>query len=214
MQAAVGELAVRDAVLGSVVTRFGPPPLWGREPGFGALLRIILEQQVSLASARATYDRLYLAIGEPIPGALLALDDAQLKAIGFSRQKTRYARALSERIAAGQLDLDALGALDDEAVRAKLIELPGIGPWTAEIYLLMSLRRPDAWPAGDLALVKAIRTLYGLPAMPGQEEVIAMAERWRPWRAVAARVLWHFYLSGGAGAGGGEAASFAPGAEG
>ena len=131
------------------------------------------------------------------PERFLELDDATLKTAGFSRQKTRYGRVLAGAILSGSLDLDALDALDDEAVRAALTKVVGIGRWTADIYLLMALCRPDAWPAGDLALATAARHALGLAATPGTAELEAIGEAWRPWRAVAARGCWHFYLSGG-----------------
>jgi DNA-3-methyladenine glycosylase II len=195
---ALAALTGRDPRLARIVADYGPPPLWAREPGFPTLLRIILEQQVSLASAQAAFDRL-MAIASPLtPERFLALDDVTLKATGFSRQKTRYGRELAGAILSGSLDLEALDVLDDQAVRAALIKVVGIGRWTADIYLLMALCRPDAWPAGDLALATAARHALGLAATPGTAELEAIGEAWRPWRAVAARVLWHFYLNGGA----------------
>ena len=195
---ALADLTARDDRLARIVADYGPPPLWAREPGFPTLLHIILEQQVSLASAKAAFDRL-LAIASPLtPERFLELDDVTLKAVGFSRQKTRYGRELAAAIRSGGLDLDALDLLNDEAVRAELTKVVGIGRWTSDIYLLMALGRPDAWPAGDLALATAARHALGLASTPGTAELAAIGEAWRPWRAVAARVLWHFYLSGGA----------------
>jgi DNA-3-methyladenine glycosylase II len=197
LHTALADLTGRDSRLARIVAEFGPPPLWAREPGFPTLLRIILEQQVSLASAKAAFDRL-LAIASPLtPERFLELDDATLKAAGFSRQKTRYGRELAAAVLAGSLDLAGLHALDDDAVAAALTSVVGIGRWTADIYLLMALCRPDAWPAGDLALAVAARHAFGLAATPNAAELAAIGEAWRPWRAVAARVLWHFYLSGG-----------------
>jgi DNA-3-methyladenine glycosylase II len=194
--AAAQKLAERDPALAGVLARFGPPPLWAREPGFPTLVLLILEQQVSLASARAAYDRLVAMIGDPpTPSALLALTDAELLAVGFSRQKTRYARALAAAVASGSLELDRLPGLDDDGVDAALTALPGIGPWTATIYRLMVLRRPDAWPIHDIALAQAYAELHGLVVRPRADEMTALAEGWRPWRAVAARILWHAYLS-------------------
>jgi DNA-3-methyladenine glycosylase II len=194
---ALADLTARDPRLARIVADYGPPPLWAREPGFPTLLRIILEQQVSLASAKAAFDRL-LVIASPLtPERFLELDDATLKTAGFSRQKTRYGRALAAAILSRELDLEALDALDDHAVQAELTKVVGIGRWTADIYLLMALRRPDTWPAGDLALATAARYAFGLAATPGTAELEAIGEAWHPWRAVAARILWHFYLSGG-----------------
>jgi DNA-3-methyladenine glycosylase II len=189
-------LAQRDADLAAVLVRLGPPPLWTREPGFPSLLRIILEQQVSLASARATFERLS-ALATPLtPASFLALDEETLRAAGFSRQKSRYGRELAQAILTGQLDLDALGDLPDEEVRAALIAIPGIGPWTAEIYLLMALHRADAWPASDLGVIVGLQQVKGLPHRPSREEADRLAEPWRPWRSVATRLLWYNYLSG------------------
>lgn len=192
---AVAELSRRDPDLGAVVARYGPPPLWAREPGFPTLVLLILEQQVSLASARAAYNRLEAATGTVTPANFLALDDGELRTAGFSRQKAGYARALAEAMLGGAFDPDSLPDLDDDGVRRALTALKGIGPWTAEIYLLMVLRRPDAWPAGDLALATAAQQVKGLAARPSPAELVELAEAWRPWRAAAARILWHHYLS-------------------
>ncbi|MCX6028477.1 MAG: DNA-3-methyladenine glycosylase 2 family protein [Chloroflexi bacterium] len=195
---ALATLTARDPLLARLLAALGPPPLWAREPGFPTLLHIILEQQVSLASARAAFDKLS-AIAAPLtPERFLALDDATLKAVGFSRQKTGYGRNLAQAILAGSLDLARVAAADDDAARAELMQVKGIGRWSADIYLLMALRRPDVWPSGDLALAVAAQRALGLPALPKPDELDAIAAAWRPWRAVAARLLWHYYLSRGA----------------
>ena len=188
-------LAARDPGLAAILDRYGPPPLWAREPGFATLVHLILEQQVSLASARAAFDRLGDAIGPPEPGPFLRLDDAQLLGIGFSRQKARYARALATAVESGELDLDALATADDAEVDRRLTALPGIGPWTATIYRLMVLLRPDAWPEHDIALAQAVAETRELAVRPDPAQLIAIAESWRPLRAAAARLLWHHYLS-------------------
>jgi DNA-3-methyladenine glycosylase II len=188
-------LAGVDAALGASVERYGPPPLWARDPSFATLVHLILEQQVSLASAQAAFDRLRLAVDPLAPAAFLELDDAQLLAIGFSRQKARYGRALAAALAAGSLDLDRLEEVDDDEVDRRLTALPGIGPWTATIYRLMVLLRPDAWPVHDIALAQALAEVHGLERRPAPEAMLDLAEGWRPWRAVAARLLWHHYLS-------------------
>jgi DNA-3-methyladenine glycosylase II len=193
--AAVEILEARDPALGEVVARHGPPPLWAREPGFATLVHLVLEQQVSLASAQAAFDRLRAAVDPLAPAGFMRLDDAQLLAIGFSRQKARYGRALAAALLDGSLDLAAMPALDDDAVDAALTSVPGIGPWTATIYRLMVLRRPDAWPVHDIALAQAIAEVRGLGRRPAAAEMHDLAEGWRPWRAVAARILWHHYLS-------------------
>ncbi|MCK6625778.1 MAG: DNA-3-methyladenine glycosylase 2 family protein [Anaerolineae bacterium] len=192
---AVEWLAARDSSLAHVVQRYGLPPLWPREPGFPTLIHIILEQQVSLASARAAFERLCAAVTPLTPQNFLSLDDAQLKTIGFSRQKTRYGRELASAVLEGRLDVDRLAEWDDEAVRIALKQIKGIGDWTVDVYLLLVLRRPDAFAPGDLALLLAVQQLKGLDHRPTPAELLALAESWRPYRAVAARLLWHFYLN-------------------
>ena len=192
---AVAELTARDPDLAAIVARYGPPPLWDREPGFPTLLHIVLEQQVSLASARAAFDRLR-AVAEPLtPSRFLELGDAQLLSIGFSRQKARYGRALAAAIGCGELDLEGLVDLADEGVHAALQAIPGIGPWSSTIYLLMVLGRPDVWPVGDIALSESVGAVKGLGYRPGGAEMVELGDAWRPWRSVAARLFWHDYLA-------------------
>ncbi len=188
-------LARRDPDLARVVRAHGPPPLWRRRTGFATLVHIILEQQVSLASARAAFDRAYVLAQPFTPATFLRLDDRQLRVAGFSRQKTQYCRNLARAVIDGDLDLARLARCDDEEARRRLIAIKGIGAWTADIYLIMALGRPDIWPLGDIALAQAARELKRLPARPSATEMCAIGESWRPWRAVAARVLWHHYLS-------------------
>jgi DNA-3-methyladenine glycosylase II len=189
-------LAERDPDLAQILADLGPPSMWAREQGFATLIHIILEQQVSLASARAAYERLLAAADPLTPERFLELDEYTLKEIGFSRQKTGYARGLARAIVEGRLGLSALGGMEDEAVQSALMQIKGIGPWTADIYLLMALRRPDIWPRGDLALAVAVQQVKGLEARPTEDELETIGAAWRPWRAVAARLLWHHYLSG------------------
>jgi DNA-3-methyladenine glycosylase II len=194
LAAAVEVLVARDADLAGIVARYGLPPLWDREPGFPTLIHLILEQQVSLASAQAAFDRLR-SVADPLtPARFLELADADLLAIGFSRQKARYGRALATAIESGALDLGWLSALDDDEVHRALQAIPGIGPWTSTIYLLMVLGRPDVWPVGDIALAAAVGEVKGLGHRPDALEVAGLGEAWRPWRSVAARLLWHDYL--------------------
>jgi DNA-3-methyladenine glycosylase II len=192
---AVRTLANADPALAASVDRFGPPPLWAREPSYATLVHLILEQQVSLASARAAFDRLEAALaGDIEPRAFLELSHAELRAIGFSRQKAGYARELAGALADG-FDLEGLAELADEEARSSLMRLRGIGRWTADIYLIMCLLRPDVWPHGDQALATAARELLELPARPTFEALEIRARSWRPHRATAARILWHHYLS-------------------
>lgn len=192
---AANRLAASDADLAYLLNTYGVPPLWARDPGFPTLVHIILEQQVSLASARAAFTRLQAAIAPVTPERFLPLSDAELKAIGFSRQKTLYVRLLAQALLDGALDLDALATQPDDEVRTTLKQLKGIGDWTADIYLLMALGRPDIWPPGDVALLVALQRLKKLPARPTRDEFVALGTAWQPYRAVAARMLWHFYLS-------------------
>jgi len=178
-----------------IVSTYGPPPFWVREEGFHTLIHLILEQQVSLASAKAAYDRLVAATSPLTPKSFLQLNDAKLRTIGFSRQKIEYGRHLAEAIRRGDLDLSALAKLADVEAKIQLMRIKGIGAWTAEGYLLMALRRPDIWPAGDLGIVVAVQQLRQLPHRPSAQELIKLSYAWKPWRAVATRILWHFYLS-------------------
>jgi len=187
-------LAKRDPDLARVLDRLGPPPLWDREPGFPTLVHIILEQQVSLASAKAAFEKLVARVHPLEPSPFLELQDSELKAIGFSGQKERYCRELAKAVLDGSLDLNGLGTMPDDDVRTELTKIVGIGRWTADIYLLMALDRPDVWPRGDLALHKAVQDLKSLETSPTPAEFEELGESWRPWRSVAARMLWNHYL--------------------
>jgi DNA-3-methyladenine glycosylase II len=170
-----------------------------RRPGFATLIQIICAQQVSKASADAILRRLD-GVARPLePGTFLALADEDLRRVGFSRQKTAYGRALAADIAAGRLDLAGLGRLDDEAAIAELVKLKGIGRWSAEVYVMFALGRPDVWPVGDLAVVTALARIKGLPERPSRAQALEIGEPWRPWRSAAARLLWHYYRTTPAG---------------
>jgi DNA-3-methyladenine glycosylase II len=181
--------------LALVLEKYGSPPLWVREPGFPTLVYIILEQQVSLASARALYQRLQEAVRPFTPARFLKLTEVEMRQLGFSRQKAHYTRLLADAIKRRQFDLQALHDLHDDHAREKLIALKGIGRWTADIYLLSALRRPDIWPVGDLALATAVQEVKRLRRRPSPEKLEKMSAPWKPWRAVAARLFWHAYLS-------------------
>lgn len=191
-------LSERDEGLAAILNDLGPPPLWFRKQGFPTLIQIMLEQQVSLASAKAAFDRLLLIASPLTPDRFMELDDATLKSVGFSRQKIAYVRHLAEAILEGHLRLNALGRMTDEDVKSELLKIKGIGNWTADIYLLRALRRADAWPSGDLALAIATERVKRLRLRPSQDELDAISVMWRPWRAVAARLLWHYYLNSSA----------------
>jgi len=196
---AVRSLASLDSDLAKIAADLGPPPLWERDQGFQTLIHIILEQQVSLSSAKAAFDRLLAAANPLTPERFLKLNDTELKAVGFSRQKTAYGRCLAQAVVRRDLDLPALNSMDDESVRSVLMKIKGIGRWTSDIYLLMALLRADVWPRGDLALALAVQQVKKLRQRPTEEELSEISNEWQPWRSVAARLLWHHYLSRRAG---------------
>jgi len=191
----VDALCAVDPDLARIAEQFGPPPLWGRAPGYATLVQIILEQQVSLASAKATFGRIRHAFGEVTSERMASLSPADIQTAGVTRQKASYCLGLAELVQSGALDLRSLGRADDQEIRRRLVDIRGIGTWTADIYLLMALRRPDIWPDGDLALATAAQQVKRLRRRPDDKRLRALAARWTPWRAVAARLLWHYYLS-------------------
>jgi DNA-3-methyladenine glycosylase II len=167
--------------------------MWARRPGFDTLIRILLEQQVSLVSARSVYRRLRSRIDPFGPARFIDCGEEYLRALGMTRQKAHYAVHIAEAVMSGSLK--TIGRQDDEAAYATLTAIKGVGPWTANIYLLMALRRPDIWPEGDLALASAVAQVRRLKQRPSKSELARMAERWRPYRSVAARMLWQYYLA-------------------
>ena len=192
---AARHLAGQDRDLGRLLAAHGPPPMWGRAPGFRTLLRIILEQQVSLASAEAIFRRLTRAIAPFTPERFAALGTDPLRSLGVTRQKAAYIVHAAEAVTTGSLDFGALARMDDAGVAAALTRLKGVGIWTANIYLLMALRRPDVWPSGDIALIRAVGTVKRLRRSPTTEQIARIAEAWRPYRSVAARMMWQHYLA-------------------
>lgn len=192
---AAKQLARRDKDLGSILEKLGPPPLWARRPGFPTLVKIILEQQVSLASAASVFARLKKNIVPFHPARMLELGEAHLKSLGLTRQKTAYCLHLAQSLTDKRLRLAQLSRMSDSEAKAVLLELKGIGPWSADIYLLMALGRPDIWPTNDLALAIAITELRRLTSRPTSNQLAEMAEAWRPNRSVAARMLWQYYLA-------------------
>jgi DNA-3-methyladenine glycosylase II len=191
---AARELAARDPTLAGIHATYGDPPLWRRATGFQTLVHIILEQQVSLKSAKAMLVRLESAIQPLTPERVIELGDTYLRGLGVTRQKSAYLLHLSDSIVNGDLRFTRLARLSDEEARLVLTRVKGIGSWSADVYLLMAMRRADIWPAGDLALAVAMKELKGLATRPGPEELERLAENWRPHRAVAARMLWQYYL--------------------
>ena len=188
-------LAKRDPDLHKIIAGLGNPPMWDRPGGFRTLVLLILEQQVSLASARAAFDKLTAVAGKLTPERALELTDTEFRGAGVSRQKTRYVRHLSKCILDKSLRIGRLPHLDDDSVREHLIKVKGIGMWTADVYLLMSLKRPDIWPVGDIALQAAAHEIKGLEVRPDADELTEIGKQWRPWRSVAASILWHHYLN-------------------
>lgn len=191
---AAEELAARDKTLAWILTTYGAPPMWARPTGFPTLVHIILEQQVSLKSAKAMLLRLQSAIDPFRPERFVELGETHLRSLGVTRQKSAYLLHLSESILNDELSLTRLSRMSDDSVRMKLTRIKGIGSWSADVYLLMAMRRADIWPAGDLALAVAAKDLLSLERKPAPEELETIAERWRPYRAVAARMLWQHYL--------------------
>jgi DNA-3-methyladenine glycosylase II len=190
---AAAALATRDPHLAAIHRIHGPPPMWARRPGFPTLLRIVLEQQVSLISARAMFGRLKSNI-EPFTAAgFIAVGEAPLRSLGVTRQKAHYCVQVAQAFTNG--DLEQIARMKDEDAHAALLRIKGVGPWTANIYLLMALRRPDIWPDGDIALASAYASLRKMNARPTFLELAKIAEAWRPYRSVAARMLWQYYLA-------------------
>ena len=188
-------LARLDNDLASILKSLGPPPLWARPPGFSTLVKIILEQQVSLASAASLFARLKKNTAPFRPARMIELGEAHLKSLGLTRQKTAYCLHLAESLHNKRLRLSQLSLMNDADVKAALMGIKGLGSWSADVYLLMVLRRPDVFPATDLALVTAATELKQLPARPNTDQFLKMAEAWRPYRSVAARMLWQYYLA-------------------
>jgi DNA-3-methyladenine glycosylase II len=195
LSTAAATLAQRDPLLASILQQHGPPPLWARKPGFDTLVHIILEQQVSLASAASMFARLKQKTVPFQPARITELGETHLKSLGLTRQKTAYCLDLSRALTEKSLKLSQLSRMSDEDVRTSLMQIKGIGRWSADIYLLMVLLRPDVWPANDLALAVAIKNLMQLKQRPSPVQLQAMAEAWRPFRSVAARMLWQYYLA-------------------
>src|SRR5271170_6182313 len=193
LDVALAALAKADPRFVSLIAKAGRPPLRRRSDGFAGLAAIVVSQQLSTASANAIWGRLAAAFDPLDPSAILRARPARLARLGLSGPKIRALKKIARAVDRGDLALATLGELAAEDAHAALTAVHGIGPWTADIYLLSCLGHADAWPAGDLALQEAARAAFALPARPTAKEMIALAEPWRPWRAVAARVLWTYY---------------------
>lgn len=188
------QLAGKDRELKSIISQHGHPPMWTRPASFQTLILTILEQQVSLASAYAAFEKLRQRIGFVTPGKILSLSDEELRACYFSRQKIIYARELANAIQGKKLRLQQLAAGTNEEIRVELKKIKGIGDWTVDVYLMHALQRTDLFPLGDIALVNSLKEVKGLHPQITKDEMLAIAEPWRPYRTIAAMILWHAYI--------------------
>ena len=189
------QLATVDPDLATIINAHGYPPFWSRPNTFETLVHIILEQQVSLASALSALNKLRERLIELTPDRLLLLTDDEMRACYISRQKTIYLRHLAQALVNGELNLAELEDMEDADIRAKLTALKGIGHWTTDVYLMFVLQHADVFPIGDLAAVNALKRVKNLPKETTKDEVIAIAAQWQPYRTIATMLLWHFYLS-------------------
>lgn len=193
LRAGLDAIASQEPAMARALALAGYPEPRIRERGYGTLLRTIVGQQVSVAAAASVWAKLETLLGETIaPEALLAAEFDALRACGLSRQKQGYARSLCELVVAGSLDLDDLSSDDEEAI-AQLVQIKGVGRWSAEIYLLFAEGRGDIWPAGDLAVQAGLHKILGLPERPSEKQARVLAEPWRPHRGAAAIFSWHCY---------------------
>lgn len=187
-------LSEKDETLKEIIDTYGLPPMWSRPAIFQSLILTILEQQVSLASAYSAYKKLKAKTGYVTPKKLLALSDAELKACYFSRQKIIYARELAKAIVSKKLNLKKLAFLSDDEIRTELKKIKGIGDWTVDVYLMHALQRTDLFPLGDIALVNSLKHVKQLHPKTTKDEMLVIAESWRPYRTIAAMILWHAYI--------------------
>src|SRR6201996_2405515 len=189
------QLASKDPDLQKIIDTHGYPPFWSRPNSFESLVHIILEQQVSLASALSALNKLRERVQEITPARVILLTDEEMRSCYVSRQKSSYIKFLAEAILSGELKLEEFHELPDEEVRTKLVALKGIGNWTVDVYLMFALQRADIFPIGDLALVNALKRVKQLPANITREEMLEIAARWQPYRSLASMLLWHDYLT-------------------
>lgn len=191
MQHAFNFLTTKDPTLKTVIDKYGFPTIQFRDQGFAAMVHIILEQQVSIASARATYRKLLDHVGEITPENILNTSDEAMRGCGISRQKTLYVKDMAQMILSGDLDFTALEHWTEVKIREKLLAIKGVGNWTIDVYLMFCLQSPDIIPLGDIAIRNAIKELYGAETI---EEMEALARDWQPFRTYASYILWHDYL--------------------
>jgi DNA-3-methyladenine glycosylase II len=184
-----------DPDLQKIIDTYGYPPFWSRANSFESLVHIILEQQVSLAAANSALNKLRERLQEITPARILLLTDEEMRACYVSRQKNGYIKYMAEVIISGQINLEEFPIMPDDEVRAKLVALKGIGNWTADVYMISALHRADIFPIGDLAAVNALKRIKNLPKETPTEQLLAIAETWKPYRTIAAKLLWHYYLT-------------------
>jgi DNA-3-methyladenine glycosylase II len=181
----------KDKILKTILETHGPPVIQVRDEGFAAMCHIILEQQVSIASAKATYGKLQACFGEVTPEYIFNSEDIQLRNCGISRQKTLYLKDLAAKVISKELDFAALGSKSEAQIREELLKIKGVGNWSVEVYLMFCLQSPDIIPLGDIAIKNTIKELYNLHT---PEEMAVLAENWKPHRTLASYILWHHYL--------------------
>ncbi len=189
------KLAAMDADFGMIINKYGYPPFWSRANSFESLVHIILEQQVSLASALSALNKLKEKTITLTPESVLLLSDEEFRACYCSRQKTSYIKHLADALVNKRLNLEELPHLPDEEIRKQLVALKGIGNWTVDVYLMFALQRADIFPIGDLAAVNALKRVKQLPAGTPKETLLEIINQWQPYRTIAAMLLWHYYLS-------------------
>lgn len=193
LRSGLRDAATRCEFLRRGLDEVGYPALRTREPGFEALMRVIVGQQLSVHAAAAIWGRVETLVQPMTPDQFLRFDDEKLRAAGLSRQKIAYMRSLAELVAAGKVDFERIPTLDDDAAIAELVQIKGIGRWTAEVYMLFAHGRRDVWPIDDLALMVAAQRLRGMRKRPNRKQMLKLAEAWRPWRGAVSMFLWHYY---------------------
>lgn len=191
MQKALDYLSTRDTILEMILSNYGKPIIQYREEGFATMCHIILEQQVSIASAKAAYDKLFNCLGKIEPHLVLNANDNDLKNCGISRQKIIYLKDLSDKVITKDVDFSSFPQKSEQQIRAELIKIKGVGNWSIEVYLMFCLQSPDIIPLGDIAIKNTLRELYNCQS---DDEMLVLSNKWKPFRTIAAYVLWHYYL--------------------
>ena len=191
MKKALDYLSEKDKVLQQIIENFGNPIIQKRAEGFSALCHIILEQQVSIASAKACYDKIQIHLGEILPETILAISDVELRNCGVSRQKSSYLKDLAQKVSSNELDFATFSAKTESEIRAELIAVKGVGNWSIEVYLMFCLQSSDIIPLGDIAIKNTLKELYNCQTL---EEMELISNNWKPERTMASFVIWHYYL--------------------